>query len=183
MEGAIVRDVSADAPSTGDGSFSIGSDVWPGLSKMIEEAGELLQVAGKIIATHGAAGHWDGSDLRERLIEEMADVQAAIEFVSRQNLGLLDRQHLQRRAEAKLALFDEWQDEQSAGGPAPGKGRLRFEFHDDGTCEATVEHGEDRDTRQRGSRADEMLSDESLERLYRSRPGRPPGQAGEADDV
>lgn len=38
----------------GDGSFSLGSRTWPGLSKLVEECGEVLQIAGKIMGTGGA---------------------------------------------------------------------------------------------------------------------------------
>lgn len=31
------------------GDFSIGGTLWPGLSKLIEECGEVLQVGGKLI--------------------------------------------------------------------------------------------------------------------------------------
>lgn len=86
------------------GDYSIGSKVWPGLSKMIEECGELLQVAGKLIGSGGETAHWDGTDLRERLIEEMGDVTAALIFFSEHNEvpGIADR------AERKLDLFEEW---------------------------------------------------------------------------
>lgn len=60
--------------------YSIGSDAWPGLSKLIEECGETIQVAGKLMGTGGAVEHWDGSNLGDRLIEEIGDLQAAIEF-------------------------------------------------------------------------------------------------------
>ena len=55
------------------GPYSIGSDHWPGLSKVIEECGEVIQAAGKIIAANGDGQHWDGSDLRQRLEDEIAD--------------------------------------------------------------------------------------------------------------
>jgi hypothetical protein len=63
----------------GSGDFSIGSKVWPGASKVIEEIGELMQVLGKLIAVAGDTKHWDG-DLRPRLVEEMGDLTAALMF-------------------------------------------------------------------------------------------------------
>lgn len=98
-----------------DGSFSIGSDVWPGLSKAIEEAGEFLQVAGKVIATHGASDHWDGSDLRERFKEEAADLLAALRFVLGESFSPVERVAVEKRAEVKERLFCEWQDAQQTG--------------------------------------------------------------------
>lgn len=100
-----------------DGAFSIGSDVWPGVSKLIEEIGELGQVLGKLIATHGAREHWDGSDLLDRLHDEIADVGAALVFVQQAN-GL-DPDRIAGRAEAKLQLFHRWQREQLPGDGHP----------------------------------------------------------------
>jgi NTP pyrophosphatase (non-canonical NTP hydrolase) len=95
-----------------DGSFSIGSTVWPGVSKLVEECGELQQVLGKLIATHGDTDHWDGSDLRERLVEEMGDVLGAIDFLGR-SLTLRDRIRLHDRRSIKFATFVKWQGEQT----------------------------------------------------------------------
>lgn len=95
------------------GPYSIGSGCWPGLAKVAEECAEVIQVAGKVIAAGGEAAHWDGSDLRERLEDELADVQAAIWFVTEQNR--LDDDRMQRRAEGKLALFRRWHAEHADG--------------------------------------------------------------------
>jgi NTP pyrophosphatase (non-canonical NTP hydrolase) len=92
------------------GSYSIGSPKWPGLSKLIEECGEVLQVAGKIIATNGDTAHWDGTDLAERLTEELADLQAAIGFMIGHN-PLLDADRVMERAKAKADLFCQWHNE------------------------------------------------------------------------
>ena len=94
----------------GDGSFSIGGTTWPGISKLIKEMGELGQVIGKLIATHGDPGHWDGSDLVERLHEELGDVEAAIQFLKEVN-GL-DQDQIDARREKKVALFRTWHEEQ-----------------------------------------------------------------------
>lgn len=97
------------------GPYSIGSSKWPGLSKLIEECGEVLQVAGKLIASNGNTAHWDGSDLAERLTEELGDLQAAIGFVVGHN-PLIDGDRVKRRAEGKADLFIEWHNTQ--GGDA-----------------------------------------------------------------
>jgi hypothetical protein len=94
----------------GAGPYSIGSDRWPGLSKLIEEMGEVGQVAGKLIATSGETAHWDGSDLRQRLLEETADLAAAIDFVTTINGLATDEWHARYRD--KLALFAKWHREQ-----------------------------------------------------------------------
>jgi len=92
------------------GAFSIGGRTWPGLSKLIEEAGEVLQVAGKLIATGGLAQHWDGSNLRERLQEELGDLTAAVRFFARVNN--LDEDVIARRAREKEKTFWQWHTEQ-----------------------------------------------------------------------
>lgn len=97
---------------TGSGDFSIGSDVWSGISKLIEEAGEVGQVCGKLIQMAGATAHWDGTDLRKRLEDELADLQAAIEFVACHNE--LDAGRIGRRVDEKIALFNKWHKEQTA---------------------------------------------------------------------
>lgn len=88
--------------------FAIGSPRWPGLSKLSEEAGEVIQVIGKLMGTGGEVQHWDGSNLAERLIEEVGDVLAACDFVVEKNLPLASV--AERRAK-KLALFRKWHDE------------------------------------------------------------------------
>ncbi len=94
-----------------DGSFSIGSRTWPGLSKLIEEIGELGQVLGKLIGRRGKVEHWDGSNLSDRLHEELADVRAAIRFV--EEVNGLDRDRIEERVQVKLALFKQWHAEQA----------------------------------------------------------------------
>ena len=71
------------------GDFAIGSRVWPGTSKLVEEMGELQQVLGKLIATGGDTDHWSG-DLRRMLVEELGDVSAAVRFFAVENLTLED---------------------------------------------------------------------------------------------
>lgn len=95
--------------TTGSGDFSIGSEVWPGTSKLLEEMGELQQVLGKLIAVAGSTEHWDG-DLRPRLIEELGDVSAAIGFFMEQNF-VGDEVAIANRIVAKLLLFRKWHAE------------------------------------------------------------------------
>lgn len=92
--------------------FYIGAKEWSGLSKLIEECGEVMQVAGKLIGTNGRRGHWDGSDLRERLEEEIADLLAAAHFVIGKN-GL-DWLRIGERREMKLKMFNEWHERESS---------------------------------------------------------------------
>lgn len=91
--------------------FCIGSDVCPGFSKLVEEAGEVMQVVGKLVATGGSPCHWDGTEnLWTKLTEELADLSAAIDFVVIRN-GL-DVESFLKRTKAKLELFEEWHHNQ-----------------------------------------------------------------------
>lgn len=94
------------------GAFSIGSACWPGLSKLIEECGETLQVCGKLIATGGEREHWDGSDLKARIEDEMADLLAATTFVT--GMNGLDVTRMAARTREKIALFHKWHKEQGS---------------------------------------------------------------------
>lgn len=90
------------------GPFSIGSDTWPGLSKLIEECGEVLQVAGKLIATGGSVDHWSGLDLDCEMEKELGDLLAAIDFVMDHNAGMLRNHVIEARRDEKAELFEEW---------------------------------------------------------------------------
>jgi NTP pyrophosphatase (non-canonical NTP hydrolase) len=88
------------------GAYAIGNDHWPGASRIIEEGGELLQVIGKLIGAAGRPEHWDGSNLPERLVEEIGDTLAALEFFVQVN-GL-PAQDIARRTTQKVALYRQW---------------------------------------------------------------------------
>lgn len=90
--------------------YHFGSEVLPGLSKIIEEAGELLQVAGKILAVGALKRHYDGTHLKERLEDEIADIQAAILFFGAYNQ--LNKERMGKRVKEKLELFEQWHREQ-----------------------------------------------------------------------
>jgi NTP pyrophosphatase (non-canonical NTP hydrolase) len=78
-----------------------------GLAKLIEECGELTQVAGKRLAYYHTDEHPDGGPpLSERLESEIADVMAACKFVIAKHR--LDRTRIDRRIVEKLSLFNEW---------------------------------------------------------------------------
>lgn len=94
--------------------FAIGDNEWPGISKLVEECGEVLQVAGKLMGTRGHRAHWDGSDLRPRLEEELADLMAAIDFVV--EVCRLDRANVAERYREKLARFHAWHNGERAPG-------------------------------------------------------------------
>lgn len=94
--------------------YSIGSDVFNGLSKLVEEAGEVLQVVGKLMGTGGTRAHWDGTDLYLRIQEEVADLMAAAEFFASKNLDL---PAVEERKRKKLDLFHQWDQGQREKAP------------------------------------------------------------------
>lgn len=100
------------------GYYSIGSDHWPGVSKLIEEMGEVQQVLGKLLGTNGEAEHWDGTNLYERLEDELGDLLAAIEFFTNAN-PVLDYRAIEVRATAKCALFYRWHGGDDAARMSP----------------------------------------------------------------
>lgn len=103
----FLADPKEDYRPPGSGDFSLGSKVWPGTSKVIEEMGELQQVLGKLIAVAGNTKHWDG-DLRRKLVEELGDLAAALGFFQTENLTIEETQQMFERATKKLALFKQW---------------------------------------------------------------------------
>lgn len=89
--------------------FAIGDKDWPGLSKLAEECAEVGQVVGKLMGTRGLVHHWDGTKLDDRLIEEMGDVKAAIDFVLAH--CQLSGTAVERRRQEKNRLFEAWHKE------------------------------------------------------------------------
>lgn len=78
-----------------------------GLAKLNEECGELVQIIGKKFAWWDTdEPHWDGSNLDERLIEEMGDVRAAID-VAASLLGV--HQEMVLRYIEKHGTLSEWE--------------------------------------------------------------------------
>lgn len=79
-----------------------------GVSKTIEECGELIQILGKKLAYWDNDNHPDGMPISTRIENEMADVIAAIEFTA--PLIGLDIDRILARKNAKLATFEGWHD-------------------------------------------------------------------------
>lgn len=90
--------------------YSIGSDVWPGASKLAEEAAELAQVLAKLMA-YPHTPHPDGTDLRVRLVDELGDVTAAVRFFIDTNP--IEPEAVARRARHKLDRFRRWHRERT----------------------------------------------------------------------
>ena len=77
-----------------------------GAFKVIEEAGELLQVLGKVGAFPGGRHPDGGPPLHERAEDEAGDLLAAVAYLIEKN-GL-NATRVERRREKKLALFHHW---------------------------------------------------------------------------
>lgn len=90
--------------------YAIGSVEWAGLSKLVEECGEVIQVAGKILAG-SPDEHWDGTHLPTRMANELGDLLAAVDFFLSMNPNLDPTVVLERR-DRKTDLFDEWHTQQ-----------------------------------------------------------------------
>lgn len=86
--------------------FAIGDKIWPGVSKLVEECGELVTEFGKLMGSRGDQHHWSGN-LVERIENEMGDVLAAVDFVL-EHCWLLSKEQVQTRREKKLAIFRQW---------------------------------------------------------------------------
>jgi NTP pyrophosphatase (non-canonical NTP hydrolase) len=78
-----------------------------GLAKLIEETGELQQIAGKKLAYYDTDIHPDGQgSLKKRMEDEIADVMAIIAFVIKS--FDLDQELINQRVSTKLKRFEEW---------------------------------------------------------------------------
>lgn len=87
--------------------YGIGSNHLPGLSKLIEEAGEVVQAGGKVLGLGSMDTHWDGDGpLDVRLENEIGDFFAAAEFFTKHNR--LNRHAIRSRASDKLETFERW---------------------------------------------------------------------------
>lgn len=130
------RNMYSKKPQEPQGDYSLGSTHFPGLSKVVEEGGEVLEVLGKIIASGGKVRyehirvrvpvdsvplpgddaspsdkqrmsvaptvprevavlkHYDGyRNLLECLVEEIADLNAAVDAFLVLNKEMLDKVH------------------------------------------------------------------------------------------
>lgn len=83
-----------------------------GLSKLIEEAGEVIQVAGKLLAYPSGTHPDGGEDLYLRLEKELADLSAASVFV--RNKLALNNKAMVKRHNKKLRTFEAWDQDPNA---------------------------------------------------------------------
>lgn len=80
--------------------------LWLGIYKLTEECGEVIQIAGKL-GPFPEGDHPDGKGpLKQRLEDELADLEAAIRYVKAQNN--LDAGRMGERTNIKLSQFLQW---------------------------------------------------------------------------
>ena len=99
--------ITVEQPPVGSGDFAFGSKIWPGLAKLIEECGEKLQVAGKLMQRGGRTDHWSG-DLKPMAEDEIGDLIAAAQVFVELNADRLDVDQIQHRIEIKSETFRGW---------------------------------------------------------------------------
>jgi hypothetical protein len=95
------------------GPYSIGSDTWPGLSRLAADAAQVVRVACTIMGNGGDTrpeAELDG--LRECLQEELGDLRAAIDYVIGKNA--LDWDAVNRRRDRKRSLYERGTDDDRA---------------------------------------------------------------------
>lgn len=100
-----------------------------GLVKLVEECGELTQVAAKRIA-YPRGRHPDEyreRPLNERIEDEMGDVMGAIRFTA-VRLGL-DLQKIELRSVQKHARFEDWDRARGRRHPAGGRPKRKNPRH------------------------------------------------------
>lgn len=90
-----------------DGPYSIGSEHWPGTSKVIEECGELVQALGKVVGNGGGQIHFSGADLHRDVALEIGDVLAAIRYFLDHN-SQIDPQTVHDQEVLKRDRFERW---------------------------------------------------------------------------
>ena len=100
-----------------------GSDNFPGLLKLIEEAGELIQVCGKLMAVGGDETHWNRTSLYRHLEYEMGDVTAAITFVLSHDERVKNGA-VKSRVTKKFRIFEGWHKKAKAEGPGRALNKL-----------------------------------------------------------
>jgi NTP pyrophosphatase (non-canonical NTP hydrolase) len=88
--------------------FKFKSKKWRGGAKLIEEMGELIQVLAKMLMVGGLT-HWDGN-LKQRLMEEMADVSASLYYFKTRNFTFEEIETIRLRAQEKMRKYEQWEN-------------------------------------------------------------------------
>jgi hypothetical protein len=95
--------------------YGIGSDTWPGLSRLAADAAQVARAAAAIISTGNDTAQ-DAAVQRENLQEQLGDLRAAIDYVIGKNA--LDWAAVNRRRDRKRSLYERGIDEGQTPSPA-----------------------------------------------------------------
>lgn len=93
--------------------YCIGSPIFPGLAKHIEESSEVAIIIAKIMGCGHMGLHWDGQNLKEELEKELGDQLATLKFLAEQND--LDYDKIFERSLVKLKIYRRWHRNVLAG--------------------------------------------------------------------
>jgi hypothetical protein len=96
--------------------YGIGSDTWPGLSRLAADAAQVARAAAAIISTGNDTAQ-DAAVQRENLQEQLGDLRAAIDYVIGKNA--LDWAAVNKRRDRKRSLYERGIDENQP--PSPGQ--------------------------------------------------------------
>jgi hypothetical protein len=96
----------------GPNPFAIGARIWPGLGKLVEEAGETLQVAGKIMAFPKEEHPDRKGPLGDRLALELGDLSAVIDYVTLRCLTTKQAKMYTEQRRMKYERFQAWHKEE-----------------------------------------------------------------------
>ena len=95
------------------GPYSIGSETWPGLSRLAADAAQVVRVACTIMGNGGdTPQEAETAGLRESLQEELGDLRAAIDYVIGKNA--LDWDAVNRRRDRRRSLYERGTDDDRA---------------------------------------------------------------------
>ena len=83
------------------------TEKWRGIHKLIEECGEVLQLCGKVGAFPDEA-HPSGENIRAKMVEELGDLRAAIDYFMVENFTQTERGHICDRRHRKFHKFADW---------------------------------------------------------------------------
>ena len=96
--------------------YGIGSDTWPGLSRLAADAEQVARAAAAIISTGNDTAQ-DAAVQRENLQEQLGDLRAAIDYVIGKNA--LDWAAVNKRRDRKRSRYERGIDEDQP--PPPGQ--------------------------------------------------------------
>lgn len=87
--------------------FKIEDKKWPGVAKTLEEMNELGAELGKLMGSNGKVKHWTGN-LKPRIMDESADVLAALAFFVDYNFNEKEHDYIINRMKEKYQTFVGW---------------------------------------------------------------------------